>query len=231
MVIDMESFWAEDEYDEEQYNIDNNPYYKAVFESDYPGLRYLLDRKEDYHKLDWYDERQAWGGETCPLQKAVEMQDTTSVKILLENVDSVHLENWFACLTSAVVVAARLGNSEIVTLLVHHGASSEYALIEASRYDHMNIVVFLVEIGVNVNTSDEDGITPLMLASMKGNLEMVKLLISAGADPNQTDNDKTEIALYEAAYHGHEDIFYFLMPLTSPVWYEIAYETLQRRRS
>jgi ankyrin repeat protein len=67
--------------------------------------------------------------------------------------------------------------------------------------------------GANVNNEDEDGHTPLMSAAYLGNLDIVKLLVAAGADPNrwaQGDNP-----LGRAATGGNRDVYEFLRTIVA----------------
>lgn len=48
----------------------------------------------------------------------------------------------------------------------------------------------------NINSKDEDGFTALHLAADRGHLEIVKLLIDAGADLDiKTDDEETALHL------------------------------------
>lgn len=60
----------------------------------------------------------------------------------------------------------------------------EYELLEASQYGDLEYVNALISQGADVNTSDEDGDTPLHLACDYGHVEIVKALIKTGADVN-----------------------------------------------
>ena len=51
---------------------------------------------------------------------------------------------------------------------------------------------------------DDDGITPLMLASENGHVDVAHLLLEAGALPDSRDN-RGETALMDAAHNGHLD--------------------------
>ncbi|KAF2114476.1 ankyrin repeat-containing domain protein [Lophiotrema nucula] len=54
----------------------------------------------------------------------------------------------------------------------------------------------LVEIGADVNTRDDHGRTPLFLACTEGHLEVVRSLLSHGADPNISANERSNYELY-----------------------------------
>ncbi|MCX5697779.1 MAG: ankyrin repeat domain-containing protein [Candidatus Omnitrophica bacterium] len=49
----------------------------------------------------------------------------------------------------------------------------------------------------------DDGYTPLLIAARNGNVEIVKELLKAGADPNATDAVFVAVPLHKATYHGH----------------------------
>lgn len=77
------------------------------------------------------------------------------------------------------------------------GFDSHYmnpALIQAAGNGHMNVVLFLLENGADVNVRGRDGLTPLMLASDAGHLEIVRVLLNNGADVNAV-NSSGETAL------------------------------------
>ena len=54
-------------------------------------------------------------------------------------------------------------------------------LLEAARRDQKEMVQLLIEAGGNVNAEDNDKMTPLMMASFRGHLDVARLLIEAGA--------------------------------------------------
>lgn len=69
----------------------------------------------------------------------------------------------------------------------------------------------LIESG-ECDVNEED---PLLAAVNTGNLEVVKLLVEAGADVNQLDPEDSETALFRAKYRNFLDIAEYLEPLTS----------------
>jgi ankyrin repeat protein len=77
------------------------------------------------------------------------------------------------------------------------------ALRVAVIYSRVEMVKLLLERGVNPNTpSTAVGYTPLMQAASSANLELVKLLIDAGADLNSEDQ-QGRTALDEAEMYTH----------------------------
>jgi len=68
-----------------------------------------------------------------------------------------------------------------------------------------NIIKLLVNEGADINSKDNNGITPLMAASMKGNLKAVNFLLSNGAKIDSYDYSK-ETALFKAAKEGYPKI-------------------------
>jgi ankyrin repeat protein len=67
-----------------------------------------------------------------------------------------------------------------------------------------NVDLF-IKAGINVNDRVDNGYTALMVASMKGHLDIAKLLIEKGADVNTKDNNGGT-ALMVASSEGHLDI-------------------------
>lgn len=62
------------------------------------------------------------------------------------------------------------------------------ALLRAVRQDNFEMIVLLLEYGANVNVKGR-GYTPLGMAAEIGNRPVVKLLLRAGADPDQKNDD------------------------------------------
>ena len=67
-------------------------------------------------------------------------------------------------------------------------SEAEYAaFIGAAFQGDINVVKDYVAKGIDVNHTDPDQRTALLLASYNGHFEIVKLLIASGADVNKTD--------------------------------------------
>jgi ankyrin repeat protein len=79
------------------------------------------------------------------------------------------------------------------------------SLAEVNSQTHANVVKRLFQLAdVNIRAK-QHGQTALMLAVSHGRLDMVKMLLDAGADVNIQDEDGST-ALMCAAEHGHDDI-------------------------
>ncbi|MDB4797181.1 ankyrin repeat domain-containing protein [bacterium] len=103
---------------------------------------------------------------------------------------------------------------EIAELLRKHGGKTGEeikALISAATSGELEAVKKSIADGIDVNTKDVKGVTPLHHAVRNGHKEIVKLLILSGADVNATDKQDAETPLHWAAYAGENDIVELLV--------------------
>jgi hypothetical protein len=70
----------------------------------------------------------------------------------------------------------------------------------------------LLDKGMNVNLRFEGGTTPLTAAAMRGQAEVVKLLLERGADPDLRDDTFKTTALGMATFFGHMEVVQVLLP-------------------
>ena len=117
------------------------------------------------------------------------------------------------------------------------------ALIRAIRFHYLEEVQALILVQEDINARDSSELywTPLMYAVFEESLDMVKLLVKAGADVNIRGSDPNEFPFNLSAYacknafsHSSEfarnkKIFDYLAPLTSAELQAIAQRTLNRR--
>lgn len=133
--------------------------------------------------------------------------------MLLDAGASVNIRDFWKM--TALNWAAVDGNSEVVRLLLEHGAgvSPEINQIMLAAFEgNGEKLNRIVSRGTDINTADEQGWTPLSVASEIGRTEMVKLLLEAGADPNCrytgwppfVPPHENFTPLMSAALHGHE---------------------------
>ena len=86
------------------------------------------------------------------------------------------------------------------------------AAVNAIYSADMGRVAALVDQGMPVNGVNRSGSTPLYITAVQGEAEIVKLLLDAGADPNQEScGDSEGLPLCAAASKGRTDIVRLLL--------------------
>lgn len=97
-------------------------------------------------------------------------------------------------LTDKFVTAAAKGELSKVMAYVKKGVNIDQknqarwtALAYACKYNHPEIVKFLVENGANINETVNTGSTPLAVALLSGNFDIADYLIKKKADVNKPD--------------------------------------------
>jgi len=90
-----------------------------------------------------------------------------------------------------LMIAARAGRYELVTILVGKGAKvnaksgkGHNAMSFSSRYGHLRIVQYLLNHGAEVNIQNNNKWTPLLKAARGGHLMVVDYLLAHDADIN-----------------------------------------------
>ncbi len=68
----------------------------------------------------------------------------------------------------------------------------------------MPVVKALMGAGADLDSPDAAGRTPLMVAAAGGHLEIVKLMVNAGANPFTTDNRGKTVLDYAEMRHNPE---------------------------
>lgn len=87
--------------------------------------------------------------------------------------------------------------------------SAQGFLKSAEAGDKSAILLFL-ESGIDINTRDERGWTPLMISSFNGNEEIAELLIRSGADVHAKDNAGYG-PIHWAAFNGFDKVIKLLL--------------------
>jgi len=114
--------------------------------------------------------------------------------------------------------ACRGGNPEVVQLLLDHGA--DVAIVNKSKMTPLHVAAFIgsyavVDILLNhpqidVDAKDNSGMTALQVASSFGFLDIVRRLLTAGADPNICDHLHST-PLHVAAANGFVEVVQVLL--------------------
>lgn len=108
----------------------------------------------------------------------------SSAKLLLDNGGDINWKDSNG--DGPLSLAAANGHRAVTKLLLRHSAYLDYSsgvavLRMAIRMKDLPLVEFLIERGVNVNSTDLDGQTILQLALLKGSGDIVRLLREHGA--------------------------------------------------
>ncbi|KAF2078214.1 hypothetical protein CYY_000504 [Polysphondylium violaceum] len=88
--------------------------------------------------------------------------------------------------------------------IYHRDQRGLNSLLLSIHHTDINVVRFLLHIGMPVSSKDDEGHTALHWASFSGNLKLIRLLLKKGADINCTDNlGRTPI--HWAGYKGYTE--------------------------
>jgi ankyrin repeat protein len=107
-------------------------------------------------------------------------------------------------------------NIDMINLLIESGADvnlkseGSAPIMTAIMYKNTNIIDRLISARTNLETTDNKGYTPLILASRLGNLAYVKKFINLGVDINKKDN-LGHSAIENALQSGHNNIAEFIL--------------------
>ena len=132
-------------------------------------------------------------------------------RLLLEAGANPDLRNKYG--ETATMLACYYGQLDLVKQLYAKGAKIDHdgwnPLIYAASKGYKQIVEFLLNYGVKVNATTDNGTTALMMAARGNHYETVDLLLKHGADA-QIRNEADGTALSWAEKRGYTDIVQLL---------------------
>jgi hypothetical protein len=125
--------------------------------------------------------------------------------------------------TTAVGAAVVTGdtNTAIPTKPCFFGKDWDTALNLAIRENATEAALALLACGAAVDAENAKGITPLILASQKGNCTVVRELLSRSANPGTSSTNGTT-ALLQAAHFGHGNVVELLLLKGGPYLMELS---------
>jgi len=145
-----------------------------------------------------------------PLMDKVMHEEVAAAKDLVDGGVDINARNAYGW--TALMHAARVGNEELVTLILNHGAEVDArsddgwtALMRAAVKGHEGVLRILLAHGAQVNLLDNGKATALHWAARKGHIVIVKTLLDAGADPTLQD-DHNQSPMMVAMAEGYNDV-------------------------
>lgn len=154
-----------------------------------------------------------------PLMWLAENGHTMSASLLLELKPKINVKTNTGM--TALMFAAKNNHTSMVALLLGHGAiinSAEKtngmtALLFAAQLGNTPVIKMILEKTTNINTLSwrEDGQNAVMLASMFGHLESIKLLVSKGVSIGYALPDGTNAFMLATGLGKHEKVIKFFI--------------------
>ena len=140
-------------------------------------LQALLQRGFDPNTVDQQG--------TPALMRALQEQSYRAAEVLADH-PQIRAEVRSPRDESPLMLAALRGQDALVVKLVSKGAAVNKSgwtpLHYAATGGHLRIAAFLIGAHADVNAESPNGTTPLMMAAMYSNSDMVKLLLESGAE-------------------------------------------------
>lgn len=143
-----------------------------------------------------------------PLMLAVRHDHVPIVRMLLEHGADVHQPGPGD--NTPMMMAAANGSLPCMNLLHERGASLDNVLFSCVLHNRVRAAESVLNMGADVNESNELGITALMAATMNANIPMLLLLISKGCRLDARDKYGNTALMY-ANRHGRHAIARILL--------------------
>ena len=114
--------------------------------------------------------------------------ETECVDIHKKDSEIPELKNDYIRRSSPIVIAADVGNANVVEMLLANGANINDTdeqgltlLMKASLYNYTNIIELLLSRGVDIHEQNSNGATAIMYASLHSQKDAIQMLMANGA--------------------------------------------------
>ncbi|XP_051021869.1 transient receptor potential cation channel subfamily A member 1 isoform X2 [Acomys russatus] len=173
------------------------PVHQAAFSGAKKCMELILEYGEKFgyskeSQINFVNHKKA-----SPLHLAVQSGDLDMIKMCLDN--GAHIDMMENAKCMALHFAATQGATDIVKLMIssYTGSSDivnavdgnqETLLHRASLFDHYDLAEYLISEGANIDSTDSEGRSPLILATASASWNIVNLLLSKGAKVDIKDH-------------------------------------------
>ncbi|MBQ6772905.1 MAG: ankyrin repeat domain-containing protein [Synergistaceae bacterium] len=133
------------------------------------------------------------------------------IKLLLEagseikNIAPERSMNYQDSLQEKLSIALKYDSPELVHYLLMHRADPEKLIFYAAENCSERVIQELITFGAYIDSRDDSGRTPLIIAAAHNTLSVIKYLLSEGADVNARDKSGVT-ALIAASDHNHHEV-------------------------
>ncbi len=150
------------------------------------------------------DKKSIVSNATVPINENLKISQE---QIFLQAQRALHSRLYKSCIEKVKIILERsdkklINDKWAGATAIHAATRSEINPIEKIR--------LLIDAGADINAIDEVGDTALMIATKKGNLELIEPVIKAGANIN-TFNKNGNTALIVATKNGDQDLAKYLV--------------------
>jgi ankyrin repeat protein len=167
------------------------PLHRAVISSCLEAIEILLNKGADINAKT--------NNIFTPLHLAAGLPDLEALKILLNKGAKINIKNNNGL--DPFGLAASRGNKAIIEEFLNRGMAANLlpAFVNTLHYKHLEVAKLLLNKDPSLVNGDND-LTPLNIAIKNKNLDMVKFLLTKGANVNIVVNNQTTIDIFAAQY-------------------------------